>query len=56
MYVTHFLSKVRMLIHVLDDAQRTLVSLQGPPNALPEFSDDSSWYHYVSSLRIFFPR
>ena len=27
--------------------QRDMVSLKATPNALPEFSDDDSWYYYV---------
>ena len=49
MYVSHDLSAVQYGIHTLDNVQRTLVPLQGPPSALPEFSDDD-WYNYVSFI------
>ena len=44
MYVSHDLCAVQYGIHTLDDVQRILVPLQGPPSALPEFSDDD-WYN-----------
>jgi len=50
MYVSHDLSAVQYGIHTLDDVQSILVPLQGPPSALPEFSDDDCWYNYVSFI------